>query len=95
MLLLLMIVTDAAGLVVEKVLQRLTAARRLGGGARCRGTAAVAVGGLHFQLLAQLRVVVQIEIKIPSDGGNGDGIGHGCGNGIGQPGGYVIHVDRR
>lgn len=63
----------------EKLLQLATTP---GGGAvrRTRSTAARRCRALHFQLLAQLRVVVQIKVQVPADGGDRDGVRDGHGN---------------
>lgn len=91
----MMIVADASTnrpAAGEKLLQ-LTASgfrRRT-----CSGAAACPIGGLHFQLLAQLRVVVQIKVQIAADGGDRYGVGHGRGNCISQTSSYFRHRCRR
>lgn len=91
----MMIVADACterpSAVGEKLLQ-LTATA---GFRWTCSAAACPVAGLHFQLLAQLRVVVQIKVQIAADGGDRNGIGHCRGNCISQTSSYFRHRRRR
>lgn len=87
----MMIVTATNRTAGEKLLQ-LTAATtsfRL----TC-SAAACPIAALHFQLLAQLRVVVQIEVQVAADRGNGDGVRDGRGNRISQTSSYFGHRGR-
>lgn len=86
-----MIVTDASTTAASEKLLQLTAAnfRRTG------STAARPVPVLHFQLLAQLRVVVQIKVQIAADGGDRDGVRDRRGNCISQTSSYFRHRRRR
>lgn len=86
----MMIVTAANRTAGEKLFQLTAAATsfRLTCSAAACPIAAVA---LHFQLLAQLRVVVQIEVQVAADRGNGDGVRDGRGNRISQTSSYFGH----
>lgn len=87
----MMIVTAANRTAGEKLLQltAATASFRL----TC-SAAACPIAALHFQLLAQLRVVVQIEVQVAADRGNGDGVRDGRGNRISQTSSYFGHRGR-
>lgn len=86
----MMIVTAANRTAGEKLLQlTATASFRL----TC-SAAACPIAALHFQLLAQLRVVVQIEVQVAADRGNGDGVRDGRGNRISQTSSYFGHRGR-
>lgn len=87
----MMIVTAANRTAGEKLLQLTAAATsfRL----TC-SAAACPIAALHFQLLAQLRVVVQIEVQVAADRGNGDGVRDGRGNRISQTSSYFGHRGR-
>lgn len=93
----MMIVADAANRAAGEKLLQLTAAatgfRLTCSAAACATDASAAV--LHFQLLAQLRVVVQIEVQIATDRGNGDGVRDGRGDCISQTSSYFGHRSRR
>lgn len=91
----MMIVADAANRAAGEKLLQLTATatgfRLTCSAAACATDAAV----LHFQLLAQLRVVVQIEVQVATDRGNGDGVRDGRGDCISQTSSYFGHRSRR
>lgn len=88
----MMIVTAANRTAGEKLLQLTAAATsfRL----TCSAAACPIITALHFQLLAQLRVVVQIEVQVAADRGNGDGVRDGRGNRISQTSSYFGHRGR-
>lgn len=88
----MMIVTAANRTAGEKLLQ-LTAAATASFRLTC-SAAACPIAALHFQLLAQLRVVVQIEVQVAADRGNGDGVRDGRGNRISQTSSYFGHRGR-
>lgn len=87
----MMIVADAANRTAGEKLLQLTAGFRL----TCSAAACGAAAALHLQLLAQLRVVVQIEVQIAADGGNGDGVRDGRGDCISQTSSYFGHRSSR
>lgn len=91
----MMIVANAANRAAGEKLLQLTAAatgfRLTCSAAACATAAAV----LHFQLLAQLRVVVQIEVQVATDRGNGYGVRDGRGDCISQTSSYFGHRSRR
>lgn len=90
----MMIVANAANRAAgEKLLQLTATGFRLTCSAAACATDASAV--LHFQLLAQLRVVVQIEVQVATDRGNGDGVRDGRGDCISQTSSYFGHRSRR
>lgn len=93
----MMIVANAVNRAAGEKLLQLTAAatgfRLTCSAAACATAASAAV--LHFQLLAQLRVVVQIEVQVATDRGNGDGIRDGRGDCISQTSSYFGHRSRR
>lgn len=90
----MMIVANAANRAAgEKLLQLTATGFRLTCSTAACATAAAAV--LHFQLLAQLRVVVQIEVQVATDRGNGDGVRDGRGDCISQTSSYFGHRSRR
>lgn len=93
----MMIVANAANRAAGEKLLQLTATatgfRLTCSAAACATDASAAV--LHFQLLAQLRVVVQIEVQVATDRGNGDGVRDGRGDCISQTSSYFGHRSRR
>lgn len=93
----MMIVANAANRAAGEKLLQLTATATgfwlTCSAAACATDASAAV--LHFQLLAQLRVVVQIEVQVATDRGNGDGIRDGRGDCISQTSSYFGHRSRR
>lgn len=90
----MMIVANAANRAAgEKLLQLTATGFRLTCSTAACATDASAV--LHFQLLAQLRVVVQIEVQVATDRGNGDGVRDGRGDCISQTSSYFGHRSRR
>lgn len=89
----MMIVTDASTTAREKLLQLTTAAA--GANFRRTGSAAARPVVLHFQLLAQLRVVVQIKVQVAADGGDRNGVRDRRGNCISQTSSYFRHRRRR
>lgn len=93
----MMIVANAANRAAGEKLLQLTAAttgfRLTCSAAACATDASAAI--LHFQLLAQLRVVVQIEVQVATDRGNGDGVRDGRGDCISQTSSYFGHRSRR
>lgn len=86
----MMIVTAANRTAGEKLLQLTAAATSFRLTCSAAACPIVAVA-LHFQLLAQLRVVVQIEVQVAADRGNGDGVRDGRGNRISQTSSYFGH----
>lgn len=89
----MMIVTAANRTAGEKLLQLTAAATSFW--LTCSAAACpIAAVTLHFQLLAQLRVVVQIEVQVAADRGNGDGVRDGRGNRISQTSSYFGHRGR-
>lgn len=90
----MMIVANAANRAAgEKLLQLTTAAT--GFRLTCSTAACATAAVLHFQLLAQLRVVVQIEVQVATDRGNGDSVRDGRGDCISQTSSYFGHRSRR
>lgn len=90
----MMIVANAANRAAGEKLLQLTATAT-GFRLTCSTAACAAAAVLHFQLLAQLRVVVQIEVQIATDRGNGDGVRDGRGDCISQTSSYFGHRSRR
>lgn len=90
----MMIVADAANRAAGEKLLQLTAATT-GFRLTCSAAACTTAAVLHFQLLAQLRVVVQIEVQVATDRGNGDGVRDGRGDCISQTSSYFGHRSRR
>lgn len=90
----MMIVADAANRAAGEKLLQLTAADT-GFRLTCSAAACATAAVLHFQLLAQLRVVVQIEVQVATDRGNGDGVRDGRGDCISQTSSYFGHRSRR
>lgn len=90
----MMIVTDASTTAREKLLQ-LTTANAGAANFRRTGSAAARPVVLHFQLLAQLRVVVQIKVQVAANGGDRNGVRDRRGNCISQTSSYFRHRRRR
>lgn len=90
----MMIVANAANRAAGEKLLQLTAATT-GFRLTCSAAACATAAVLHFQLLAQLRVVVQIEVQVATDRGNGDGVRDGRGDCISQTSSYFGHRSRR
>lgn len=88
----MMIVANAANRAASEKLLQLTAT---GFRLTCSAAACTTAAVLHFQLLAQLRVVVQIEVQVATDRGNGDGVRDGRGDCISQTSSYFGHRSRR
>lgn len=90
----MMIVANATNRAAGEKLLQLTAAAT-GFRLTCSAAACATAAVLHFQLLAQLRVVVQIEVQVATNRGNGDGVRDGRGNCISQTSSYFGHRSRR
>lgn len=90
----MMIVANAANRAAGEKLLQLTAAAT-GFRLTCSAAACATAAVLHFQLLAQLRVVIQIEVQVATDRGNGDGVRDGRGDCISQTSSYFGHRTRR
>lgn len=90
----MMIVANAANRAAGEKLLQLTATAT-GFRLTCSAAACATAAVLHFQLLAQLRVVVQIEVQVATDRGNGDGVRDGRSDCISQTSSYFGHRSRR
>lgn len=90
----MMIVANAANRAAGEKLLQLTATAT-GFRLTCSAAACATAAILHFQLLAQLRVIVQIEVQVATDRGNGDGVRDGRGDCISQTSSYFGHRSRR